>query len=213
MKDIKVPFFSNTPDNTHCFQACVKMVLKYFYPKEDYSVEELDKISHKIEGKWTWPNATMVWLQAKGMEVVDVEQFDNPRFVAEGESYLIAEYGEEVARVQIENSDIEKERIIAKELLDKVKVKMTEPKLEDIQKYLNNGYLVIVNVNSEVLGGGEGYAGHFLVVKGFNNTSLIVHDPGLPGVKNRVVDKELFEKAWAYPNSRAKNIIAIRKVI
>lgn len=43
-----VPFYSNTPDDTHCFQAVLKMVLKYFQPEKYYSFEQLDKLSDNI---------------------------------------------------------------------------------------------------------------------------------------------------------------------
>ena len=42
-----VPFFPNTADNTHCLQAVLKMILKYFEPQKDYSFEELNILSDK----------------------------------------------------------------------------------------------------------------------------------------------------------------------
>ena len=43
----KIPFYPN-PDNTHCFQAVIKMILKYYFPKEEYSWKELEKLT----GNW-----------------------------------------------------------------------------------------------------------------------------------------------------------------
>lgn len=54
MVNKNIPFYSNTSDDTHCLQACLKMLLKYFYPNEEYSWEELDKLTGKKEGMWTW---------------------------------------------------------------------------------------------------------------------------------------------------------------
>jgi len=45
----KIPFYPN-PDNTHCFQAVIKMILKYYFPKEEYSWKELEKLTGKKEG-------------------------------------------------------------------------------------------------------------------------------------------------------------------
>ena len=50
-----VPFYTNTSDDTHCYQAGLKMILKYFIPDKDFSWEELDKFTAKVEDLWTWP--------------------------------------------------------------------------------------------------------------------------------------------------------------
>ena len=42
----EIPYFKQ-PDNTHCFQACLKMILKYFFPEKEFTYEELDEISDK----------------------------------------------------------------------------------------------------------------------------------------------------------------------
>ncbi len=41
-----VPFFAN-PDDTHCFQACIKMMFAYFEPEKEFSFDYLDKLSGK----------------------------------------------------------------------------------------------------------------------------------------------------------------------
>ena len=67
------------------------------------------------------------------------------------------------------------------------------------------------NVNAAVLNGEQGYVGHFVVVTGFTDRELILHDPGLPPQPERVVDFKTFEAAWAYPNQEAKDIYAFRR--
>jgi hypothetical protein len=57
-----LPFYSNTADGTHCFQAGLKMILKHFIPEKDLTFEGLDKISMKIDGLWTWPIAALIWM-------------------------------------------------------------------------------------------------------------------------------------------------------
>jgi len=49
----EVPFYPNTEDNTHCLQACLKMVLKYFIQEKEYSYEDLDRVTAKVPGLWT----------------------------------------------------------------------------------------------------------------------------------------------------------------
>ena len=94
--DYNIPFCSNTEDDTHCFQAALKMVMKYFWPDKDYSWEDLEIITKKVEGLWTWPMAGLLWLAEQRVEVIDIEVFDYNRFIAKGGKYLIDEYGKEV---------------------------------------------------------------------------------------------------------------------
>ena len=208
--DYPVPFYKNTPDDTHCFQAVLKMILKYFWPEEEYTWKELEKITAKVEGLWTWPSAGLIWLQEKGLEIKNIELFDYEKFIQQGGAYLIEEYGEDVGNVQIRNSDIAQEIELAKKFIKVIDIKKEIPKEEDIKKFLTKGYLVGANINSALLNKKEGYAGHFVMVKGFNNKGFIIHDPGLPGLENRKVEYGLFEKAWAYPNKKAKNIMAFK---
>jgi hypothetical protein len=210
MIDYNVPFFANTPDNTHCFQASLKMVLKYFLPKEEYSFKELEEKTAKIEGLWTWPFAGMLWLKEKGFIVEDIEVFNYREFAENGEKYLLEFYTKEVAEAQIIHGDIPTEARRAKDLVEKIHQEVRLPKTEEIIDFLNKGHLVICNVNSKTLNGKIGYSGHFIVVKGYDETSLIIHDPGLPGQENRKVHFDLFEKAWAYPDEKAKNIMAFK---
>lgn len=110
-----------------------------------------------------------------------------------------------------ENSDLEQEINFAKTFIQKIGIEKRIPEIDDIKKLLEDGYLVICNVNSYMLNNKERYTGHFVVVKGFSDTDLILHDPGLPPQENRVVDFATFEKAWAYPDEVAKNIMAFKK--
>ena len=59
-------------------------------------------------------------------------------------------------------------------------------------------------VNSRALNNKEGYLGHSIVIIGYTNQEFVLHDPGLPPLENRRVAYELFEKAWAYPDEKAK---------
>ncbi len=78
-KRLEVPLFAN-PDHTHCFQASLRMVLKYYMPDRDYTWNELDNLTGKKEGLWTWPLFAMIQLKARGFDVIDIEDFDYNKF-------------------------------------------------------------------------------------------------------------------------------------
>ncbi|MBP7708188.1 C39 family peptidase [Candidatus Pacearchaeota archaeon] len=207
---LNVPFYPNTEDDTHCYQASLRMVLKHFNPQRDFSWGELEKITAKAEGLWTWSTAGMVWMQKNGFEVLNVDMFDWTKFSEEGGSYLIKEYGNEVGQAQIKHSNIPQEMELAKILVKEVGIERRIPTKEDVKKLIEEGYLVICNVNSRKLNGREGYSGHAIVITGFDDTGFFIHDPGLPPMENRFVEYPVFEKAWAYPEEKAKNIEAYR---
>lgn len=212
MSNIKydVPYFRNTPDDTHCFQASLRMVLKYFWTDRDFTWEDLDTISSKQKDLWTWPMAGLTWLKSNGFDVVDVEDFDYGQFLNAPEDYLVSKFGELTAREQIAHSDINAELENTRQFLQAVHVENRQPDVHEISQFLKDCYLIIANVNAEALNDRPGFVGHFVVVIGVDSEGLIIHDPGLPGEENRHVSFERFTKAWAYPNEGAKNLMAFR---
>lgn len=206
----RVSFFSNTPDDTHCYQAAIRMVAKYLWPAEEYSWDELDKMTAKVSGLWTWATAGLLWLQSKGAKVKVIEIFDYQKFIESGDQYLLNFYGDEVGNEQIKNSDIAQEQRLIKEAIQKINIEKRLPTTNDIIQLLDQGYLVICNINSNALNEKSGFVGHFVVIIGYEGDHLVLHDPGLPPQENRVVSNEDFSNAWAYPNSSVKNLIAIK---
>jgi len=205
-----IPFFSNTPDGTHCFQAALKIILAYFWPSREFSYEELDKISAKVPGKWTWPTAAMTWLMEQGYDIRLIEDFDYDAFAKRGEAYIMERCGAEVGKAQIENSVISREREYAGKFAAVAPLENRIPTFEDIKELLEAGYLVICNINAAALYGFEGYSGHFVVVFECNQKTVTIHDPGLPSQPSLKVKHAIFEKGWAYPTEREKNLLAIR---
>lgn len=159
-----VPFFANTPDDTHCFQAALRMVLKYYFPMKDYSWENLEKFTAKKEGLWTWAMQGLINMQKLGFDVIVREDFDNQQFIDKGEEYLKEKFGKDVAAEQIKHSDIEQEREIAKEYVILFGAKGIPASFDELKQFIDDDYLVIANVNSQALNNKEGYVGHFVVI-------------------------------------------------
>jgi hypothetical protein len=206
-----IPFYSNTEDNTHCWQACLKMVLKVAFPEKDFTWEELEQYTGKSPGMATWPMASLVWMQRLGFDVKSIENFDYSKFLERGADYLQELWGKEAADWAIKNSDIEQEYDYSRALLSSaVIVEQRLPSIEDIKKLLDQGYLCICTVNSRALNGKDGVVGHFVLVIGYDDNGLVMHDPGLPPQKNRYVTYEDFERAWTTPTENYKAISAFK---
>jgi hypothetical protein len=208
---MQVPFYGNTEDNTHCFQAGMRMILKYFYPDEEYEWKQLEEISCKAEGKWTWPMAAYIWMAKKGLEVKSIRMFDYERFSKDPEGYLYEFFTPEVAKAQIDHADIHEEAKRAAIFAREFKGIRAVPTVEDIKRHLDEGYLVGASVNSKAMKHKEGYSGHFVVIFGYDEGGFIMHDPGLPPAPDRHVDYATFEKAWAYSGEKTKSMTAFRK--
>jgi|SRR5687768_6723473 len=207
--DQDVPFAAN-PDATHCYQAALKMVLQRFRPQCDQSWEALDRITGKVDGLGTWPFAGLTWLHELGLDLTNVELMDNTRFAAEGRAYIAELAGQDFADSHHRDLDLSSVQAEAATFVAKVRCEIRIPTIADIRRAVADGCLGLCNVNSRALNGREGYLGHYVVVKGFDERCLIVHDPGPPGEANRKVPFEAFEHAWANPSAAVKSLVLIR---
>lgn len=203
----KVPFYSNTKDNTHCFQACIKIVLKYYFPSEKYSYHQLDKITGKKKNKWTWPMTGILYLCSRGLELVHINKFNYSAFGKSSYSYLKRVWKSKTFYdAQVANSDIPYESITAQIYSTKRIHKQRSPNMSDLYKLLSKDYLLICNVNYYALHNLPGYSGHFVVAYDIDDNNIYIQDPGLPGHKNEVVALNTFINAWG-----GTDLIGIKK--
>jgi hypothetical protein len=205
-----VPFYSNTPDNFHCFQAALRMVLGYFLPEKQYTWHDLDSVTGHTSD-YTWPMVGLIYCVRLGLSVHTIEPFDYERFAREGYNYLVEEFGHEFADAQKRHSNLEQEMKNAWEFMEIVNPQKRIPTETDIVKPLADGALVICNLNARVIQEREGYSGHFVVVTGVSTEGPTIHDPGLPPLQDRFCPWTVFDKAWSYPNIQARNSIIIYK--
>ncbi|MBN1283476.1 MAG: hypothetical protein JXA24_06880 [Proteobacteria bacterium] len=206
---MKIPFFPNTGDGTRCFQAAMRMALAVLMPERTFTDEELDRISGKSPGKWTWPTAAMIWMMEHGLDVELVEEFDYAAFAARGGDYLVERYGEEVAAAQMANSDVDAERELARRFSRLCHVDQRVPGRADLKERLDRGSVVIVNINAAALNLQPGYSGHFVVICEAGGDLVTLHDPGLPPRPALAVPGARFDAAWGYPSGRDRNLMSI----
>jgi hypothetical protein len=192
----RIPFYKNLEDNTHCFQASLKMVIEFF-SGDVLSFDELDKITLKIKDKPTWEIAGLLYLVDNNYEVINFNQFNYHEFAEKGAEYIKMNYPQEVYEYQVKNSDITKEQKLATDLVMNKKIEFRPTKdINNFRQYLNNGFLIIAHVNSNSLNNKEGYEGHFTVVYKMDDDSVYFNDPGLPARENRVETIQDFGNAW-----------------
>ncbi len=207
-----IPFHGNTPDNTHCHQAGMKMVLGFFFPEEEHTWEDLEKITGKRPGKWTWPTQGWLYLAKRELEVTYYGTFNYREFVLKGGDYLVERYGHEVGSKQIANSDLNYEISVAKELLGKYKQVMDIPTIQMIKDFIAENCLLLCNVNYYPLYGKSGYAGHFVLIYGIDDEFIYLQDPGLPPNPNAKIPLNNFLNAWNYSGEENKGLTVVRRM-
>ena len=207
-----IPFYKNLKSDKHCFQACLKMILKFCFPRKNYSFSFLDKISKHRRGKWTWQGASLLYLASIGFEVVNIENLNYKLFAKEGEKYLRHIWDQLTFNIQKRFSDLNSEQKIAKLLVASSSVKLLnkQASVKDVRHYFKRGYLVMVSVNPFALLRRAGYASHSVLVKDINTQYITFHDPGLPPLKNRKISLRLFEKAMTPPLKNDTNVMAVK---
>jgi len=213
MKQLNKPVFHANKDKSHCAQACIKSIFSITNPDEEFSWKKLEELTDYIEGHGAWAYKELLTLSEYGLEVEYITNFNIQRFINEGFSYIEDEFGKEVADYErTQPHDYNKVKQQMQQSLDKGLVKQREGRVEDIKSYIDDGWYVMLLLNSKALNNKEGYTGHRVLVYGYDNDELLMHDPG-PNDKNetegRKVNWELLDKAWG----NAKEMVAVRKNI
>lgn len=205
-------FVPNTADKMHCFQATLLMAMRARPHSSIPSIEELDNSIGTTQGKYSWPYAGLTLLNNMGFDVILWEAFDPAALVAGGEQYILDFFGEEVGTDQIANSDLPKLISDARKSLSSKSIQMRHsvPEFEDLQRLIKDGYYLNIGVNQRILQGDTGYVGHGIFAFGCSDDSVIVHNPGPPAQAYSEISQYLLDRAWSYPDRRARTVYAFR---
>jgi len=192
-----VPFVENPDDR--CVPATIDMVLGYFMPKKHFTMQELEKICGYQKGRGTWPAEFMLNLAAVGFQVHWIEDFDHEKFVTNPKHYLRSILDDEAYQWQVAHSDLEQEAARMKQYMAKgLPLEKRQGTNDDIKQFLDDGWLVRLEVNARTLSGKSGYEGHSILVIDYTDDEVTIHNPdGESGNKpNQHVSWELLDKAW-----------------
>ena len=194
---MNIPFYPNLKSDTHCFQACLKMVLAYFWPNKSFTYQELDRISGHKSNQWTWDSQALVWLLDRGFIIKKISLFDHRKFALQGKEYLASFWNEDTFQKQKKMSDFKTAQYQMKKLVSHPKFRpiRKKPGLADIDNYSKKGFVLIASVNINILDNASGYNNHSVVIIHVSKKNITFHDPGLPPRKARIVSRAKFKKA------------------
>lgn len=197
MKEITVPFIPNP--NTRCVVACFGMGLEHFSPEKKLSMKELEEFCGFKEGQGTWKAVAMLNLAKLGYQVHWIEQFDYETFAKDPKAYLRTILDDEAFENQVSHTDLALEAKRMQEYIDKdLPLENRQSTNEDIKHFIDDGWLVHLEVNARPLAGKTGYDGHSILVTGYDDKEVIIQNPdGDNGNKpNQHVSWELLDQAW-----------------
>lgn len=211
------PKFFDNWDGMHCGECCIRSIIEHFESETKVSLEEIDNMSGKVEGKATWPQKLSVEMMNRGYELVNIGLFSTEEMLEEGiENYLIKTQGKEAADWSVRNSiDLS---IIEKDCYDYIQHPKYEyvqrlPTIEDIKRHLTNECLIISMINSCALNKKEGYAGHFVLIYGIDDDYIYFHDSNIDARPQRKETHEFFIKAACSPTPENWDITAYKKAL
>ena len=201
----------NDESGMRCLHACVQMAFRAATGLAIPTFERLAQVLNAPEGKYAWSYPLLTFMKKEGFEVKMVEMFDVVQFTERPEKYLIEFLGTEVGEDQIKNSALDRVVEDAKTMIDSgVQIELREPTKKDVVNFIADGYYVIPPVNQRVLQADQGYVGHAIFVFGVSERGIRFHNPGPPSTADSEIAWSLFEKAWAFPDAKAKNLFAVK---
>jgi hypothetical protein len=203
----EMPYFRQN-DDVHCFQACLKMVLKHFLPKKNFTFMELDRMSCRHGDNRSWVCSAAICLNMMDLKVKLYSIFDYKKFSKRGAEYIKEFYPDNVAKNIISYSDIDSEVKNADAMLSKNIFKLKKLSFSEINKWFMRGKKIILLVNWGMLNNKE-FSGHYVLLTDIDDDNVYIHDPDIEkGSPNRKVEKNLFIEAWKHPEGENAFLIS-----
>jgi hypothetical protein len=197
---IEIPFIKSEKDN-ECGQRVLQMVLAHF--GEEHSIEEVGKLERTLPSGLTWTAGIAVAAKKLGFPVKMISTTNFSHNDDEIEFYK-KNSNDEGQRVLFEL--IEESKVLRVEIIER------DMSIEELENLLSNDSIPIVLVNWFCLAEQEGYHGHFLVLSGFDEEYIYVHNPGIASAQAFLpIKKESFVKAWEYKGTDKDVVLVGRK--
>jgi hypothetical protein len=210
------PFYYNF-DDTHCVQCVLRGVLESFEPTKTHTWEDLDTLTGKEPGKWTWPYRLCTNLSKIGYEIIVIDATDDNDYLEFGiYETLVKMLGVEAANKQREMADLDKvkqdlEEYITLQKQGNLTIFVRSPNLQDYKDYLSQGFLISSSLNSRVLDGRDGSGSHAVLVYGIDDEYVYLHDSNWENGAQKAVPHALFQQASTSPTAQQWSIMALRK--
>lgn len=210
---MRPPFHAN-PDQHHCLQSTLRMALEASEPGAKYSLRILDILTQRRPSEGTWTHAAYLALGGLPVQALAIDPFDYATFAERPVKAVFETFPPEVAMGMAAGFDLVAASQLARELVERepIPIEVRSATLDDVDRMLGQGWLLIANVDAGVLDGRASPSGHSVLIWGREGDQLRVHDPGENGTgrPDRLIDRDLFVRAWSYMGDDHRELIGIR---
>ncbi|MDE1855097.1 MAG: peptidase C39 family protein [Candidatus Micrarchaeota archaeon] len=192
---LPIPFYPNTSDDPNrCAQVSMLSVLKYATGK-DFEIEELDRATGRRIGLGTSTPQIAVALYELGLEVTYYSKTDASPWL-EGEAGVRKAYGD-AAEFTLKMADIPKIVEAVRKMGEYGIFELRQIGMDEIEEQLRKGRAIVALIDWNTIKGRNAYQGHFVVVTGFDDASVYLHQSGpADPSQNMAIEKSLFLNAW-----------------
>ena len=173
---LDIPFHANDGDGKQCFQAAMRMVLE-FYLGKDHSLRELDKLTRRKQGLWTYTPQAATALHNLGLDVEFRSKEPLEPFL-QGEEFIREHAGEDADHI-LKHTDVPVVVAATREALERGVFRQGATTVEDLERHLDKEEVPVVLVDYNKLMDKDGpYQGHAVVVTGYDEDNIHYHESG-----------------------------------
>jgi hypothetical protein len=208
------PFIAN-PDAFRCMTCTLWMALRALGADERLDLDAVDRLTARRPREGTWTHAAYLALAAFPTVRAEAwDPFDYERFARDPLLTVLDTFSPPIAANLANGFDLVAAATLARRLLDErpIVLHRRAPSLEDVDRVLDSGALLIANVNAAALDGRSGTTGHSVLLYARDGDLLVAHDPGTDGrgVAGRRIPRDTFVRAWSFLGDGQRELLALR---
>ncbi len=199
LKPVPIPFYAQRSGND-CYQACLKMILRHFFPEQEYDWYKLDFITRHKPRYWTFEAQLLPALIERGL---DVKLFATTPYQELNREIALKRYGVRGSQM----IDFKALEWAVPKLNDK-SFEKTKLSFDKVEAYFRQGFVVMLCIDQSQLWAGNKFSGHGVILTGLSQREATIHDPARgPGMK---VERKRLVRAW---NAKGTDnaVILVRK--
>lgn len=204
---MEIPFYPNSEHGNNCMQACMSMILRYYFPEKEFPIAKINELTG-VGNRKIWSNirqATVV-LDDLGLNVRCYSDADIDLFLEDPEKYLEEHYEDwKNIRAKI---DLDLNVKFTKECIKRGLFETKKTDFKEIESFFDEGCLIMPAININVFENKKGYQGHFVLITDITKDKIYFHDPGLPPIPNRIEKKNKFIKAY-YSHDTSRGLVVV----
>ena len=193
-KKLEIPFIKSR--GWECGQACVSMIIKYYYPDFEPDFDEFNKIIHHTPGKYTFPLQDAILLDHYGVKAKCFSSEGIP--TTNEDPDVFKRWYKEEWEYQKQFIDLDTYNWMVKTGREKNLFEQKNTTFDEILELVIQGNLVTTVIDWNILiGKKDNYQGHAIVISGIEGDDILIHDPDLePYMK---YSKEKLKDAYEHP--------------